>query len=167
MSRLFAIVAMCSVLPQGSLAQGVPTDSALVELVVADNTRHFDQDQERVVNYWLTQLMLSALYQNIVTPSDLRDWKQRMTAPIRLHVRYSARATLAIPGVPVLEFDEVLLPLQPPSQFQSNAPDFIYLKRDNSVTRMAMYDPWVYVKLATEAGIPVHPRSLTVKRGDW
>ena len=125
------------------------------------HTRHFGQDKEEVVRFWLHKLMLSALYQDLIAYSDLPDWQQQTTAPARLYLRYSPRTTLAIPGRPTLSFDEVLLPVR------SNSPEFIYLRLDDTVMRMAKYDAWTYVKLATEAGLPVHPTWLTVERGDW
>ena len=161
MKRLFLILAVVSLFSARSFSQDLSNDPGILEVATAGHTRHFDQDKEEIVTFWLHKLMLSALYQNLIPASDLRDWQQQATAPTRLYRRYPARATLAIPGRSTLVFDEVLLPVR------SNSPDFIYLKRDDTVVRMAKYDPWVYVKLATEAGIPVHPIWVTVERGDW
>ncbi len=60
----------------------------------------------------------------------------------------------------MLSFDEVLMPIR------SHRPDFIYLKRDNGVVRLAKYNAWVYVRLVTEAGIPVDPL-VSVERNSW
>lgn len=144
-----------------SFAQDLSNDISTLQATTAGQNWQFDQDKERVVKFWLHKLLLSALYQDLITDSTLQEWQQQAAVPTRLYCRYSSRATLALPERPTLLFDEVLVPVQ------SISPRFLYVRRDDRVVRLAKYDPWVYVKLATEAGIPVDPSWLAVERGSW
>jgi hypothetical protein len=158
---LLLILALVAIYSPGSFAQDSSNDVSTLQVTTAGQISQFDLDKERVVKFWLHKLLLSALYQDLITDSTLQEWQQQAAVPTRLYCRYSSRATLALPERPTLLFDEVLIPVQ------SISPRFLYVKRDDTVLRLAKYDPWVYVKLATEAGIPVHPSWLAVERGFW
>ena len=73
MKRLFLILAAVAMFSPKLFSQEASNDSGILEVATAGHTRHFDQDKEEVVKFWLHKLMLSALYQNLITYSDLRD----------------------------------------------------------------------------------------------
>ena len=161
MKALLFIFGAVMMLSPSSFSQDASNDGTL-EVTTAGQAQFFDRDKEESIKFWLHKLMLSALYQDqLITDSTLREWQREVTAQTRLYCRYSSRATLAMPERRTLLFDEVLLPIH------SNAPDFIYIKRGETVMRLTKYNAWVYVKLATEAGLPVHPTWLNVERGRW
>jgi hypothetical protein len=161
MKALLLFLAVESMLSPISFAQDSLHDISTLQVTNAGQTREFDQDQNRVIKFWLHKLMLSALYQDLITDATLQEWHHEAVVPTQLYVRYASRATLALPERSALLFDEVLVPIQ------SVSPKFIYIKRDDTVMRLAKYDPWVYMLLANEAGIPVHPSWKDVKRGSW
>ena len=107
--------------------------------------------------------MLSGLSQGVISNGTVSEWEwaAELAAPTRIYRRYSSRASLAIPGRETLTFDRVLVPIH------SHRPDFVYLRRGAEVMCLAMYDAWVYVRLATEAGVSVDPSWLAVERSSW
>jgi hypothetical protein len=118
--------------------------------------------KDRGITFWLQQLMLSALYRNVVQDSAVQEWQRNLSAPTRIHCRYSSLATLAIPERPTLSFDEVLLPM--PSE---GYPEYIFIKRGSHVLRLAKYDPWVLYKLDSESGLSRYEGLSTVERGQF
>jgi hypothetical protein len=100
------------------------------------------------VKFWLQQLVLSALYRDVVQDSSVSEWTTALRAKATIHCRYPANSLLALPERRTLTFDEILLPVP-----ASGSPAYVYLKHGSTYTRVAKYDPWVLGKLKVEAGL--------------
>jgi hypothetical protein len=134
--------------------------AATLEITSAQRPVPLDESKQLLVKFWFQQLMLSALYRDVVQQSSLDEWQQRLSSQSHLHCRYSAVAILAIPERRTLTFDEALLPLSP-----EHYPDYIFIKRGQQVLRLAKYDPWVLHKLMSESGLPFYASLSKVERG--
>jgi hypothetical protein len=148
---LFAVVVMAFAVP----AFAEPT----LQVVSENQVISIGAGKDRGITFWLQQLMLSALYRNVVQDSSLEEWQRNLSAPTRIHCRYSSLATLAIPERQALSFEEVLLPM-PSERF----PDYIFIKHGSKVLRLAKYDPWVLYKLDSESGLSRYERLSAVER---
>jgi hypothetical protein len=133
---------------------------ATLEVTNAGHVQSLDASKQDLVRFWFQQLMLSALYRDVVQDSSPDEWQKRLSSQSRIYCHYSSVATLAIPERRTLTFDEALLPL--PSE---DYPDYIFIKRGEHVVRLAKYDPWVLHKLVAESGFSLYERLSTVERG--
>jgi hypothetical protein len=129
------------------------------EVTYSGQTLSLDEPTLLSAKFWLQQLMLSALYRDVVQDSSLDEWQQQMKVQTRVYCRYSSQATLAIPERRTLVFDEVLLPL--PS---GGYPSYVFVRQGRSVLRLAKYDPWVFHKLVSEAALPGYESLSRVER---
>ena len=134
--------------------------SPVLEVVSTNKLMSFDATKELSLKFWLQQLMLSALYRNVVQDSSMDEWQAQLSTPTRLRCRYPSVATLAIPERQALNFEEALLPL-PSDRY----PEHIFIKRGQRIQRLAKYDPWVLHKLVSDAGISLYENLATVERG--
>jgi hypothetical protein len=121
-----------------------------IQVTSLGDARSLDETQQGRVKFWLQQLMISALYRTAVQESSLDEWKRALSAPSRIQCRYASEVTLAIPQKPALVFSEVLLP-----SHGGSYPAYIFVRRDETVFRLAHYDPWVLYKLGSESGVPL------------
>ena len=151
-----------AVITSTAWGEEVSPTTKILEVVATAETRALDEEAQTRIKFWLQQLMLSALYQDLVTESSATEWEEYRHAQTRIYCRYASRATLGIPERPVLVFDEVLLPWAP-----ANTLHWIFVKKDDEVRRLVFWDPWVYAQLVSAAGIPLHPSWQHVQRGDW
>jgi hypothetical protein len=110
------------------------------------------------IKFWLQQLVLSALYRNVVQESSLDEWERHVNVVPRISGEYPPGTKLAIPEKQTLEFEQLLLPLP-----GARSPDYIYLRQGTRVLRVAKYDPWVLQKLLVESGL-APPEKLTAPR---
>ena len=150
------------VLTSQAWGEDMPRERGVLEVVAGGEVQSFDADTQSRIKFWLQQLMLSALFQDLITESSPSEWEEFLEVQTRIYCRYASRATLAMPERRVLVFDEVLLPWHP-----ANTLHWIFVKRDDEVRRLLFWDPWLYVQLITEAGFATHPRLQHVQRGDW
>lgn len=153
MNTFLALLLSLPMFATAALAQDVDRNVGVLEVISADQALRLNADQELSIKFWLQQLMLSALYRNVVLKSDLAAWREQITAEPRIHCSYPFPTSLAIPERQTVTFDEVLLPLD-----TGTYPDYIYVKRGDVVLRLAKYDPWVFHKLIFEAGLPDNDR---------
>jgi hypothetical protein len=131
-----------------------------IEVYKAGEAVSLDAQKQPMLQFWLQQLMLSALYRNAIQDSSLDEWQRRLSVPTRIHCRYQSAVALAIPERPTLSFEEALLPL-PSAEY----PDFIFVKRGARVQRLAKYNPWVLRKLVSEANLlPLYEDLSQVER---
>jgi hypothetical protein len=130
------------------------------KLSIVGTERALDDAKELSIQFWLPQLVLSALYRNLVQEASVDEWQQALTSTSRIQCRYPAPATLALPERPVLVFDEILLPLS-----AERYPAYIYLRHGERFLRVAKYDPWVLHKLVSESGFSLYPKLASVERG--
>lgn len=141
------------------LGQPFAQETYSVRVYGAGALASLDAQHELTLKFWLQQLMLSALYRDGVQDSSLDAWQRSLETPTRIHVRYPNIVSLAIPERRELSFNEALLPL--PS---NKHPDYIFIKRGQTVQRLVKYDPWVLGKLLTEAKLPVYEDLPAVER---
>jgi hypothetical protein len=130
-----------------------------LEVVAAGQSLSFEDSKQLSIRFWLQQLVLSALYRNVLQDSSPKEWQQALDSRSRIHCIYAETATLAIPERRTLIFDEALLPVT------GGYPMFVFIKRGSVVLRLAKYDPWVYNKLVSEAGIAPASETPSVPRG--
>jgi len=156
-SSLIAVVVMA--LAGQVFAEESPPSPPTLEVVSENQAISLGEQKQRSITFWLQQLMLSALYRNVVQDSSLQEWQRNLSTPTRIHCRYSSLATLAIPERQTLSFDEALLPI--PSD---GYPPYIFIKRGPNVLRLAKYDPWVLYKLDSESGLGRYGKLSTVER---
>jgi hypothetical protein len=123
-------------------------ESARLEVTTAGQSVSLDSSKDLAVKFWLQQLVLSALYRDVVQDSTASEWATALKAEAIIHCRYPADSLLAIPERRTLTFDEILLPV--PS---SDSVAYVYLKHGSTYTRVAKFDPWVLEKLKGEAGL--------------
>ena len=124
------------------------SESARLEVKTAGQSVSLDSPKDLAVKFWLQQLVLSALYSDVVQESTISEWTTALQAEATIHCRYPANSSLAIPERRTLTFDEILLPVP-----ASGWPAYVYLKHGSTYTRVAKYDPWVLGKLKVEAGL--------------
>jgi hypothetical protein len=106
------------------------------------------ESKNLAVKFWLQQLVLSALYRDVVLESSLDEWQRQVDVLPRISCEYPLDTKIAIPEKRTLEFEQVLLPLA-----GGGYPAFIYLRQGDRVLRLAKYDPWVLQKLMVESGL--------------
>jgi hypothetical protein len=106
------------------------------------------ESKNLAVKFWLQQLVLSALYRDVVLESSLDEWQRQVNVLPRISCDYPLETRIAIPERRTLEFEQVLLPLA-----GGGYPAFIYLRQGSLVLRLAKYDPWVLQKLMVESGL--------------
>jgi hypothetical protein len=135
------------------------SESARLEVKTASQAVSLDSPKELTAKFWLQQLVLSALYRDVVQDSTVSEWATALQAEATIHCRYPANSLLAIPERRTLTFDEILLPVP-----TSGWPAYVYLKHGSTYTRVAKYDPWVLEKLKVEAGLST-TLEPTVSRG--
>jgi hypothetical protein len=123
-------------------------ESARLEVKTAGQSVTLDSPRDLAVKFWLQQLVLSALYRDVVQDSTVSEWTTALQAEATIHCRYPAHSLLAMPERRTLTFDEILLPVP-----ASGLPAYVYLKHGSTYTRVAKYDPWVLEKLKVEAGL--------------
>jgi hypothetical protein len=147
--RIPVVVAGIGLASMISLVAFSQPQQGIFEVTYSGRTQSLDEATQLSAKFWLQQLMLSALYRDVVQDSSLDEWQQQSKAQSRIYCRYSSQATLAIPERRTLNFDEVLLPL-PSGEY----PAFVFVRHGRSVLRLAKYDPWVFHKLVSEAALP-------------
>jgi len=118
-----------------------------LEVAVAGKVQGFDEPKQLAIKFWFHQLMLSALYRDVVLDSSLEEWQRQLSLQSRIHCTYPTLATLAIPERQVLTFDEALMPVT------QGYPEFVYIKHGSQVMKLGKYDPWVFQKLVSESGV--------------
>ena len=123
-------------------------ESARLEVRTAGQSVSLDSPKDLAVKFWLQQLVLSALYSDVVQDSTVSEWTTALQAETTIHCHYPANSLLAMPERRTLTFDEILLPVP-----ASGWPAYVYLKHGSTYTRVAKYDPWVLGKLKVEAGL--------------
>lgn len=133
-------------------------ETSRLEVMTAGHSVSLDATKDLEVKFWLQQLVLSALYRDVVQDSTASEWKTALQTDANIHCHYPANSSLAIPERRTLIFDEILLPVP-----VSGSPAFVYLKHGSTYTRVAKFDPWVLGKLEVEAGLS--SREPTVPRG--
>jgi len=144
-----AILALVTVALLSSPAwDAEPTKPELTIVSAEGQASSLGEARDRTARFWLQQLVLSALYRDVVYDSNVGDWEQALQVRPRIQCRYASETFVAIPERRTLEFEEVLVPM-PALGF----PDYIYLKHGTSVLRLGKYDPWVFEKLKIEAGL--------------
>ena len=131
-----------------------------VEITSEGKTQSLTDARQEAVKFWLQELMLSAVYHDVVQSSSAEEWDRGLHSESKIDCHYTAVVTLAMPERPEVSFDEVLLPM--PSD---HYPDYIYVKRGREFRRLAKYDPWVLHKLTIEAGVALYPLLNSVERG--
>lgn len=134
-------------------------ERARLEVKTAGHLVSLDSPKDLAVKFWLQQLVLSALYRDVVQDSTVNEWTTAWQAEATIHCRYPAHSLLAMPERQTLTFDEILLPVP-----ASGWPTYVYLKHGATYTRVAKYDPWVFGKLMVEAGLSAKLEP-TVARG--
>jgi hypothetical protein len=132
---------------------------ARLEVSSAGKVQSLKDTRELTVKYWLQELMLSALYRDVIQEVPVEEWQQRLSAPSRIYCSYSSTVSLAIPERETLAFDEVLLALP-----TDHYPDGILIKHAQRVLRLGKYDPWVLNRLMLESGIAPYPGLANVER---
>jgi hypothetical protein len=157
--RILGLVALIALANQ-ALAQRGRDVSAIEVYSNNDKVPMFDDQKDLTLMFWVQQLILSALYRNVIQDSSPDEWQRQLAASTRIHCRYSSVVALAIPERPTLSFDEALLPLQSDSY-----PSYIFIKEGQRVQRLAKYDPWVLHKLVVEANLPLYKSLSRVERG--
>lgn len=153
-SVLLALLLVASASIEASAREGVQ-----LEVKTAGQSVSLNAPEDLAVRFWLQQLVLSALYRNVVQDSTAIEWSDALKAETTILCRYPANSLLAIPERPTLTFDEILLPLP-----AGGSPAYVYLKHGSSYTRVAKFDPWVLGKLKVEAGL-LAKLDPTVDRG--
>lgn len=123
-------------------------EGARIEIRTAGQEVSLDSPKQLAVKFWLQQLVLSALYRDVVQTSTASEWAAAAAAETIVHGRYPVDSLLAIPERQTLTFDEILMPMP-----ASGSPAYIYLKHGSTYTRVAKFDPWVLGKLKVEAGL--------------
>ena len=144
MKLAFAVLLLFAIVPIDANAN----ESARLEVKVAGQPVSLDSSKDLAVKFWLQQLVLSALYSNVVQESTVSEWATALQGDATIHCRYPVNSLLAIPERRTLTFDEVLLPVP-----VRGWPAYVYLKHGSTYTRVAKYDPWVLAKLKVESGI--------------
>src|SRR5688572_3339175 len=132
----------------GTAAQEKRNGTGLA-IVAADGVARIAEAKELSTKFWLQQLLLSALHRNVVQDASPEEWQEGLGSSFRIHCRYSASVTLALPERQILVFDEVLLPLP-----KERYPAHIFIRHGERVLRLAKYDPWVLHKIVSEAELP-------------
>jgi len=137
-------------------------ESSLPPVLEVTTQRHavtLDDSKQVLIRFWLQELMLSALYRNVIQESSLAEWQKEVASDSSIHCKYRSEAALALPERRTLNFDEVLLTL--PSVGYPG----IFIRRGEHVLSLSMYDPWVLHKLISECGISMYQNLSTVQRG--
>ena len=160
MKNLLVIVSVLTAFASQAISEDATRPPAMLEVRNAGQVRALGDAKQHSVRFWLQQLMLSALYRDVVQGSSIEEWQQQASSTSRIHCRYASVATLALPERRTLTFDEALVPL--PSD---RRPDHILIKRGQRVLRLAKYDPWVLHKLVSEAGFSLYEQLSAVERG--
>ena len=106
------------------------------------------EGKDLTVKFWLQQLVLSALYRDVVEKSSVDEWQRQVDALPRISCAYPLNSQIAIPERQALTFEQVLLPLS-----GGDYPAYIYLRQGDQVLRLAKYDAWVFQKLMVESGL--------------
>ncbi len=152
------ILLVSTLLLTSSLAQAGQHPSGRLDVVTAGRGLSFDDNQELSIKFWLQQLMLSALYRGVIQDSSREEWTRQLSSQSRIHYSYPTTVTLAIPERRTLTFDEALVSVT------DSYPDFVFIRHGVHVLRLGKYDPWVFHKLVSEAGMST-PAESAVERG--
>lgn len=130
-----------------------------LSIAAAGRVSQVDEAKELSTKFWLQQLMLTALYRNVVQDASMEEWQRGLAAPFQIQCRYATPATLALPERQVMVFEEVLLPLP-----EERYPPYIFIRQGSRVLRLAKYDPWVLHKLVSVAGLSLYPALANIER---
>jgi hypothetical protein len=142
----------------------VGTSTALaattIEIAVQGATRSLAPERQEAVKYWFQDLMLSAVYRDVVLDSSAEEWAEASRSGSKIDWRCDSTETLALTERTHVSFDEVILPL-PSDRY----PDYIYVRRGQRFQKLAKYDPWVLHRLTVEADVQRYPKLDSVPRG--
>jgi hypothetical protein len=141
------ILLICTLFFAFSLARADSQAVGKLEVAVAGQVQKLDEPKQLLIKFWFHQLMLSALYRDVVYDSSLEEWRRQLSLQSRIHCTYPTLATLAIPERQILTFDEALM------SATKDYPEFVYVRRGSQVMKLGKYDPWVFHKLLSETGI--------------
>ncbi len=156
------IILAVAFISAGPFLRAVETEPKL-QVTIARQTQPVEgwNDEKRGrVRFWFQELIMSAVYRGVVLESSDNEWRKRLTSDSSIYCRYAEGNTIAVPERPALVFEEALLPLS-----SERYPDFIFVKHEGHVLRLAKYDPWVLYKLVSEAGFSLYGSLSSVKRG--
>lgn len=144
---LLSLIAIALLMPQ---AQGASSkqSSDLSVVTTAGSETKLTESKDLTVKFWLQQLVLSALYRNVVQESTVDEWQRQVDALPRISCKYPVNTKIAIPERQTLTFEHLLVPLT-----GGDYPAYIYLRQGDHVLRLAKYDPWVLQKLMVESGL--------------
>lgn len=131
----------------------------VLEVTTQGHALALDDSKQVLIRFWLQELMLSALYRNVIQESSPAEWQDGLASGSSIHCKYRPEATLAIPERRTLNFDEVLVTLP------SVGYPAIFIRRGEHVLSLSKYDPWVLYKLVSECGISMYQNLSTVQRG--
>jgi hypothetical protein len=143
-----------------ALATSTALPATTVEITVQGTTRFPASERLEAVKYWFQDLMLSAVYRDVVLESSAQEWAEVARSGSKIDWRSDSTETLALPERKQVSFDEVILPL--PS---GHYPDYIYVRSAGRFQKLAKFDPWVLHKLTVEIGLQLYPQLNSVERG--
>ena len=69
-----------------------------------------DFRKESLVKFWLQQLVLSALYRDVIQDSTVSEWTTALNSDAFILCHYPANSMLALPERSALTFDQILFP---------------------------------------------------------
>jgi len=139
-------IALLLLLASAQITAGERGASELKVRTSSGRTVAFNEAKDLAVKFWLQQLVLSALYRDVVQESSAGEWGQAQQAANSVYCQYPFNSQLALPERQALTFDEILLPVPP-----EGAPSYAYLKHGSKYLRVAKFDPWVFERLKIEA----------------
>src|SRR3954466_11114133 len=90
------LIALASLTLQAQ-AGGLKQSSQLSVVPIGGNEVKLEEGKELAVKFWLQQLVLSALYQDIVQASSLDEWKRQVGALPRIACEYPPNTKIALP----------------------------------------------------------------------
>ena len=154
---LLCLMAIAFLTPAAEGA-GSTQSSDLSVVTSGGSETKLSESKDLTVKFWLQQLVLSALYRNVVQESTVDEWQRQVNALPRISCEYPVDTKIAIPERQTLAFSHLLVPLS-----GGDYPAYIYLRQGDHVLRLAKYDPWVFQKLMVESGLAPSDR-LTAPR---
>jgi hypothetical protein len=154
---LLSLMAIAFLTPAAEGA-GSKQSADLSVVTTSGSETKLTETKDLTVKFWLQQLVLSALYRNVVQDSTVEEWQRQVNALPRISCEYPVDTKIAIPERQTLTFAHLLVPLS-----GGDYPAYIYLRQGDQVLRLAKYDPWVFQKLMVESGLAPSAR-LTAPR---
>ena len=85
--------------------------SDLSVVTASGSETELTESKDLTVKFWLQQLVLSALYRNVVQDSSVEEWERQVNAVPRISCGYPANTKIAIPERQMLTFEHLLVPL--------------------------------------------------------